>query len=356
MTHRRWWWRVLKAVLTLAILAGVGWQFVRILQAPELQGADRERSPTEILWDHIRAARPGWLLASGVLYLLGLGFPALYWARLQRHLGQQLPGPLAVCRAYYVSHLGKYLPGKAWALALRATLIARPGVRVSVAGLASFYEVLTTMTGGALFAAVLFFFLVPDRGAAPDWATIKALFALRLDDSSVLDRRLLMTAAFLVALPVGLPILPPLFNRIVDRASLPFRQEDAAPLPLVRIAYLAEGLVLSCGAWVLLSASMIAVFQAVLPGSVDWSIATWGRHTALFAVGYVSSFLIFWMPGSFVVREYSLTLFLVPEIVATTDLGGAEAPLAVMIAVVILRLIWMLAEVLISAALYWLPV
>jgi hypothetical protein len=227
MAQRQAWWRVAKAAVTLAILAGVGWQFVRILQAPELQGTEGSRTPAQILWDQVRQARPGWLAASGALYLAGLGFPAFYWARLQRHLGQQLPGPVAVCRAYYVSHLGKYLPGKAWALVLRATLIGGPGVRVGVAGMAAFYEVLTSMTGGALFAAVLFAVLVPDRGALPDWSTIKALFTLRLTDTAALDREVLIVLALLVALPVGLPILPPLFNRLVYRLTTPFRQADA---------------------------------------------------------------------------------------------------------------------------------
>ena len=66
MVQRRLLWRGLKWMLTLAILAGVGWQFVRILGAPELD-----------IWDQVRHARLGWLLASGGLYVLGLGFPAL---------------------------------------------------------------------------------------------------------------------------------------------------------------------------------------------------------------------------------------------------------------------------------------
>lgn len=356
MTQRRRWWRVAKAVVTLAILAGVGWQFVRILQAPELQGTDGSRSPAQILWDQVRQARPGWLAASAALYLLGLGFPALYWARLQRHLGQQLPGPLAVCRAYYVSHLGKYLPGKAWALALRATLIAGPGVRVGVAGMAAFYEVLTTMTGGVLLAAVLFAVLVPDRGALPDWSTIKALFTLRLDDSAALDREVLVALALLLALPVGLPILPPLFNRLVQCITVPFRQTDAAPLPRVRTTYLLEGLALSVGTWLLFGASMTAVFHAILPHPPEWRLALWGRHTAFFAVGYVASFLIFIVPGSIGVREYFLTLFLVPGIVTDAELDLAQARVAVVVSVLILRLVWTLAELLISVLLYWLPV
>ena len=62
------------------------------------------------------------------------------------------------------------------------------------------------------------------------------------------------------------------------------------------------------------------------------------------------------MASSVGVREYALTLFLIPEIVATTELPGAEARLAVVVSVLILRLIWTLSELLISAALYWLPV
>jgi hypothetical protein len=352
----RRFWPYLKVLLTLAILAAVGWQFVRILEAKELQGADQRRNPTEILWDHIRQARPGWLLASAAFYLTGLAISAIFWGRLQQHLGQQLPGAVAVARAYYVSHLGKYLPGKAWALILRASLIQGPGVRIGVAGQASFYEVMTTMTGGALWAAVLFFLLLPSTGTLPDWRTIKGFFTLQAGSSVGLDRNVLVAIALLVALPVGLPIVPPIFNRLVHRTTSPFRKLESAPLPRVRFAYLGEGLALSLGTWLLLGASMTAVFHAVLDGPPEWTLGLWGRHTALFAVGYVASFLMFVVPGSFGVREYSLTMFLVPEMIASAGLDAPEARVVVVASVLILRLIWTLAEVLVSAALYWLPV
>ena len=47
----------------------------------------------------------------------------MFWYRLLRQLGQR-PTALAAVRAYYIGHLGKYLPGKACALLLRATLSA----------------------------------------------------------------------------------------------------------------------------------------------------------------------------------------------------------------------------------------
>src|SRR5262249_56906349 len=94
-----------------------------------------------------RSLQPGWLAVSGLLYVLGLGTSAWFWIRLLRALGQH-PPVLAAVRAYYVGHLGKYLPGKAWALIMRTTMIRGPTVRLGVAGLTTFYEGFTTMAGG----------------------------------------------------------------------------------------------------------------------------------------------------------------------------------------------------------------
>src|SRR5262249_47187334 len=100
-------WPFVKLLLGLAIVVVIGRRFYLDLRDhPELL-----RQPL----------RPGWLLLSGALYLLGLGFSALCWHRLLRALGQRPSFPSAL-RAYYIGHMGKYLPGKAWALFLRAGL------------------------------------------------------------------------------------------------------------------------------------------------------------------------------------------------------------------------------------------
>src|SRR5205085_10303904 len=104
--------------------------------------------------------KPGWLMLSGALYIGGLGFSICFWVRLLRQLGQE-PRILPAIRAYYVGMMGKYLPGKAWALVFRATFAQGPGVRLGVATMSSFYEVLTTMTSGVLLSALLFALLAP---------------------------------------------------------------------------------------------------------------------------------------------------------------------------------------------------
>jgi hypothetical protein len=351
-TRIRRLWPLLKGVLALAILAGVAWQFVRILRSPELD------------WNQLRRARPEWLAASGVFYLLGLGFPAFYWWHLQRRLGQR-PEGLPAIRAYYISHLGKYLPGKAGALVLRAGLIQGPRVRIGLAGMAAFYEVLSTMAGGVLWAALWFALVSPRMGALPDWPTLKTLFDPGADISAVqtnvaavseaMDGKVLALVALLLWVPVGAPVLPPLFNRLAHRVSRPFRAADAAPPPKVRWSYLAEAVLLCAGTWLLLGASVVAVFQAILKEPPVWHVDLFLGMSARFAIGYVASFLIIPVPASLGVRELFVTFFLVSEVSALTEVPGAQVVPLLSVAVLILRLIWTIAEVAISGVVYWLP-
>ena len=195
---------VLKIVFSLAILAAVGRFFYR----------DLLRAGTEGLWQH--SVRPGWLVLSGVLYILGLGCSAWFWIRLLRSLGQQ-PAALPAIRAYYLGHLGKYLPGKAWALVVRAGLAQGAGVKVGVAGVTSLYEVLTTMASGALLAVILFAIGSTDTLPPGDWSALRRLFTERDPETSALDRKVLVALALGMLAMVGLPILPPVFDRLVNR-------------------------------------------------------------------------------------------------------------------------------------------
>src|SRR5207247_1142870 len=88
---------------------------------------------------------------------------------------------------YFASHLGKYVPGKAWALFLRTTIAHAAGVPLGVAAMTSVYETLTTMTAGALLGIALL-----------SWTTFE-------------DRNAIWGAIILLVV-IGLPILPPVFN------------------------------------------------------------------------------------------------------------------------------------------------
>src|SRR5882724_4326865 len=170
--RRAWWW--LKLLVGAAIVAGVGWRFARLLRQPEL-------------WEQPWRLDPVWLAVSVVAYLAGLGCWGAFWLRLLHRL-DLYPPPGVVYRAYYISHLGKYVPGKAWAILLRATMV--PGVRPGIAAISATYETLTTMAAGALLAVCLLpWFVVGSEGFG--WQAL-GLLAL-----------------------AGVPILPGIFNTIV---------------------------------------------------------------------------------------------------------------------------------------------
>jgi hypothetical protein len=333
----RRWWPLCKALLTLVILIVIGRQFARDLQRPEL-------------W--LRPLHLGWLILSGLLYLVGLGFSALYWDRLLGYLGAR-PPLLTALRAYYIGHLGKYVPGKAWAVFLRATLVRGGGVRLGLAALTSFYEVLTTMAAGVLLAAGLFALLAPDTGTPLDWNTLVSLACLEPPAEGGVDRTTAVLLSLLLLGPIGLSIVPPLFNWLVHHLSLPFRSKEAE-VPRIRFAWLVEGLFLTSVGWLLLGISMEAAFHGILGPELPWRGEARGRLAAIMGVSYVAGFVILLAPSGLGVREFFLTLFLTPELVGFQGMDEGEARGTVVLAVLVLRLVWTVAELLLAVPLYWL--
>jgi hypothetical protein len=315
---RAWWrrsWPALKVVLIVAVLAGVGVQLARDLAKVD---------PSDL------ALRPAWLAVSGLLYLMALGFSAWFWYHLLWTFGER-PAPLATARAYYLGHLGKYLPGKAWALFMRGALVQGREVRLGVAIITAFYEVLTTMAAGALVAAVLFAWQPPAAVALP-WDPV-------------------LVGVLLLAL-VGVPLLPGVFNRLVGRLAARFQTVESFRLPRLRAGTLLQGLAASACGWSLLGLSLWATLQAVLPEAQTLTVTLWARHTAIVGLAYVAGFLAVFMPSGVGVREVVLLALLTPELESELP-GSAQAAGVAALAVVLLRLVWTTAELLLAAGLYW---
>ncbi len=95
-----------------------------------------------------------WLFASGGLYLVGWLPSALFWHRLI-HQWHGTSNRWDVTRAFFAGHLGKYIPGKASVLLIRAGLLADKGCRPGVAALTSTYETLVCMGVGAAVGLTL---------------------------------------------------------------------------------------------------------------------------------------------------------------------------------------------------------
>ena len=94
-----------------------------------------------------------------------------------------------------IGHLGKYVPGKAMVVILRAGMIRGPGVDAPLAVVSVFFETLTMMAVGALMAA----------GIVAVWFR---------------GQPLLFWASLGMMAVAGLPTLPPVFRRLVRIVGL----------------------------------------------------------------------------------------------------------------------------------------
>ncbi len=302
------WLRVAKVLAAAVIVGLVGRRFYLDL---------RQLDPETL------AIRPGWLMASGLWYLAGLGCSGMFWYKLLWLLDQR-PSIRATLRAYYIGHLGKYVPGKAWALLLRSGLICGPRVHVGVAALTAFYEVLTTMASGALVAACIFS-CQPPQVSGLTWSPV--------------------LSGFLLLGLVGEPLLPAIFNRLIRRLARRLQSLDATPQPRVRNRTLAGGLLLTSLGWVFLGAGLWAVLQGVLREPPILTFAVAAQCVGALALAYVAGFLAIVVPGGVGVREYVLLQLL----------GSLGPETEIAVAVLVLRLVWTGAEVTAAALLYFLP-
>ena len=261
-------------------------------------------------------------------------------------------------RAHYIGQLGKYLPGKAWALFLRSNMVRSPTTHVGVAILTSFYEVLITMSSGALLAAILFGLQAGSFTSPVDWQVFGRNWQIIWGgkaEAAPVDPHALCLLALLLLLVLGIPGLPPVFHRLVQRLTLPFRQADSSAVPTPRTACLFQGLALTPGCWFMMGASLWAALQAAGVGPV-WSWESWLRYSAFIALAYVSGFVIVFLPSGLGVREVLLVLVLVPDISQRLHLGAEDARPLATLTVILLRVVWTAAELVTAAVLYWLPV
>jgi hypothetical protein len=255
---------------------------------------------------------PGWVALAVVLYLVGLGAYGLFFGRVLRASATPV-GYLPALRAYLISHLGKYVPGKALVVVMRVGLVVPAGARPATSAFATLYETLVMMAAGGLLAFVGF--AVPP---AQPWGMAVGLG---------------LGLAFLVV------VWPTVFPRISALMSLPFPNVGPDALPRLGGRLLGEGLLWALAGWVLLGMSQVAVVRAL--GMASLPVGRWPLVIASVALATVAGFVIAVLPGGLGVREGVLMTALKPA------LGEDAAVLAALA----LRLAWVLGEVLAAAVL-----
>lgn len=261
-----------------------------------------------------------WLAGAGILYLLGLLPCGLYWHRTLLALGQN-PALGETLRAYYIGHLGKYVPGKALVVVLRTGLIRSERVATGIAAASVFYETLTMMAVGAFLAAAIL----------AGWFREHWGFA---------------AVAASLSLAALLPTLPPIFRRLARLAGIGRKSPDVEER-LERLGYatLTWGWVSIAGGWFLMGLSLWATLRGMgITQTASGPLYAWSQlplFTAAVSLAMVAGFLSL-IPGGALVRE-TVLLGLMQQ-----ELGDGLA----LLSAVMLRLVWLAAELLLSAGLY----
>lgn len=278
--------------------------------------ASHQLSTAEFQWQ----LAPLWILLAGVIYLAGLLPAGLFWHRVLRTLGQDAR-LLETLRAYYVGHLGKYVPGKTMVVIIRAGMIRSRRVDTVAAAVSVFYETLSMIAVGAFLAA--------------------GLLAI-----SFRQEQILFFGSLGMMAVAGLPILPPVFRRLVRVVGVGKIQGEV-PRQVDALGY---GTMLIGGAlmtltWALLSLSLWATFRAIGVQDFDFSqyFASYVCCVSLATVAGILSMI----PGGFGVRDVMLVDLIVQLF---RPLSAAEAT----VASGMLRVVWLVAELVISGILYFL--
>ncbi len=302
---RRRWARIVKLlirVLVLSLVAGGIWRTFS-------KGGD-ELLSHGLEW---RSIDVNWILIAGLFYILGLVPCWIFWHRTLQAMGQH-PRWRESLPAFWIGHLGKYVPGKAMVVVLRTGLVHSDRVNKTVAATSVFVETLTMMAVGAFVSAVIL--------------------------AMISDNLWLKLLAIGLMVCSGVPTLPPIFRRVVRM----LRVQKANPqietaITGVDYPLMATGWLSISVGWLLLGLSLWATLKSLpavaVPLSDLWLL------TATVALAMVAGFLSL-IPGGLGVRDWILVELLAPRF-------GVEVALA---SAILLRLVWLLSELLVSAILY----
>ena len=310
-SKKKW---LISAIKLLVVAAIVWWVYDSIAK-----GWDELAQRDEGQWGW----KPQWLVIAGGIYLIGLLPFGLFWHRVLGDLGQE-PRLGETLRAYYIGHLGKYVPGKAMVVVLRAGLIRSHRVNAAMAAVSVFFETLTMMAVGACAAAaylVLFF-----------------------------REEILWCCAAAALMVISLtPTIPPVFKRLVRLAGIG-RADPATAGKLAALGYetLLVGWILSLAGWILLGLSYWATLMAMGIEGLD-PIHHLPRYVAGVALAVVAGFLLLILPGGVGVREAFLAKLMLPYLV---QLGQPLANSTAWASAFLLRLVWTVSELIISGIMY----
>ena len=236
-------------------------------------------------WSDIADRPLQWRIQPLLLLLAVLAVWAMYalliqaWRTMLAAWGGELPLGTAA-RIWTVSSLGKYLPGKLWAIAGMAVMARRAGIAPwAAAGSAVILQALAIGTGAAITG------MFGSQALAAHYPWVRVLLPL---------------LALASALGVTLLLWPRFVRRLLRVARVD------APATVPGPAVVAAGAVANLVAW----CGYGAAFWLLGHGLLELPGLTIGRAITAFAASYVAGLLFLPAPGGIGVRESVILLML----------------------------------------------
>lgn len=254
------WWKVAQGVVGLVVIALAIRYLVRNWSALQTQ---------DVTW----RLSPGWLVFSALITWTAYAALVEAWRRVVVSLRQRLSYGDAA-RITMVSNLGKYVPGKIWAITGAAYLAQQVGVAPAAAIASALVLQALALASGVALVALL----------AP--LSLRSLPEGYLVAAGILGFLALCGVAALTsrrALQVVQRLLP---------SSVP-RLEPVPP------ATMAMAFLVNAAAWGAYGASFLALVRGVAPGTP----LTWSLATSVFATSYLVGLVAAFAPGGVGVRE-----------------------------------------------------
>jgi len=209
------------------------------------------------------------LLAMSAIFVVN----SQIWRRIVFSMTGIRLGHWRVAYIWFVSNLGRYLPGKLWQIAGMAVMARTEGIPAGGAAASGVLGIVICMLAGAVVGLVLF-----PAGVAGDYAY-------------------LLSWAW-VGLPVALAFLHPwLLNRLLSLISRPGGKPQIQRK--LRFGELVIWFVLNLGVWLAYGLSFHYFILSVIP---DAGLSV-SDSAGIYAVGYIIGFLAVFAPGGLGVRE-----------------------------------------------------
>ena len=223
--------------------------------------------------------RPGMLLVS-LLALVGAFLWGIYvWQVILRHFGAPAAyGPLA--RIWFVSNLGKYIPGKIWQLVGVAQMGTSSGLSPMLAVTSLLLQMVFAVVGGC---AVIALFLPGDAPYGGTWLEIL--------------RWSLLPAALLLVHPRILSPALGIVRRITRQELAPWRGSWFDGVML---------LLLSVISWVIYGAAFHLFLAALVPVPIE----LFGPLVAMNALAFLVGYAVFITPAGLGAKEGALAALL----------------------------------------------